>query len=151
MKNWFNSADAADIRRRLDGLKPESRPQWGNMSAGEVLCHLADTVRVPLGEKDTKRKSGPFGIPGIAHMVVWVAPWPKGAPTAPEFLPGAGMTTPEEFGADKQALLAALERLSRTGPDQALPPSPVFGRLSRRAWGRLMWRHLDHHLRQFGL
>jgi Protein of unknown function (DUF1569) len=94
---------------------------------------------------------GPLALPGIAHAVVWIMPWPKGAPTTPRFLPGTGMTPSSAFEADKQALLAVLRRFGETSPDRAFAPNPVFGRLSRRGWGRLMWRHLDHHLRQFGL
>ena len=52
---------------------------------------------------------------------------------------------------EKQALLDVMSRFAGAPADQPLAPSPVFGRLSRRGWGRLMWRHLDHHLRQFGL
>ncbi len=55
-----------------------------------------------------------------------------------------------EFEPDKQALLAVLGRFSETPRRAVLAPSPVFGPLSRRGWGRLMWRHVDHHLRQFG-
>lgn len=72
-------------------------------------------------------------------------------PTTPEFLPGTGMTKSTEFQQDKQTLVDTLQRLSDVSPQRVLAPSPVFGQLSRRGWGRLMWRHLDHHLRQFGL
>ena len=151
MKNWFHAADAADILRRLDGLSADARPQWGTLTAGDLLCHLADPVRVALGEKHAARLPGPFGLPGLAHLIVWILPWPKGAPTAPEFLPQAGMTPATGFDSDKQVLLAVLRRFGDSPPDRVFAPSPVFGRLSRRAWGRLMWRHLDHHLTQFGL
>ena len=90
-------------------------------------------------------------MPGIAHFVVWLMPWPKRAPTAPAFLPDGGMTKSTDFQQDKQTLVDALRRLSDVSTQRVLAPSPVFGQLSRRAWGRLMWRHVDHHLRQFGL
>lgn len=151
MKNWFNPTDAVDVLRRLDGLTADARPRWGSFTASVLVCHLADPVRVALGEKHAMPLRGPLGLPGIAHAVVWILPWPKGAPTAPEFLPDAGMTPATDFATDKQALLATLRRFSETPSHRAFAPSPVFGQLSRRAWGRLMWRHLDHHLRQFGL
>lgn len=37
-----------------------------------------------------------------------------------------------------------------TGPP-SWPPSRVFGRISGRSWGVLQHKHLDHHLRQFGV
>ena len=104
-----------------------------------------------LGQKDAKPLRTPLGLPGISDAVVWVLPWPKGAPTAPEFLPGTGMTTPTDFERDKAALVDVLRQFSEREVTSSFSPSPVFGRLSRRAWGRLMWRHLDYHLHQFGV
>ena len=151
MKNLFNPGDGSDLFRRLDGLKSDARPRWGSLTPGALMCHLADPIRVALGEKQANPLPGPLGVPGIAHAVVWLLPWPKGAPTAPEFLPGGGMTPPDEFQADKRVLVDLLRRFESTPPGSTFPPSPVFGHLSRRGWGRLMWRHVDHHLRQFGL
>jgi hypothetical protein len=151
MKNWFNELDAAGVLSRLDKLTPDAKPQWGRFTPGELLCHLADPVRVALGEKPARRVRGVLALPGLAHLVVWVLPWPKGAPTAPEFLPQQGMTNPTDFAEDKKTLLSALQRFAAIREGQRLSPSPVFGQLSRRGWGRLTWRHLDHHLRQFGL
>jgi hypothetical protein len=151
MKNWFNAADAADLLRRLERLTPEAKPRWGRFTPGALVCHLADPVRVALGEKQAKRLNTFLAAPGISHLAVWILPWPKGAPTAPEFLPDHGMTSPTEFERDKHTLVDVLQRFSRVPRDQPLAPSPGFGRLSRGAWGRLVWRHLDHHLRQFGL
>lgn len=151
MKNWLNPVDAAELVERLGHLRPDSRPRWGTMTPAALLCHLADPVRVALGEKKARRVTGPLGLPGIAHAVVWLLPWPKGAPTAPEFLPGGGLTMPQEFEADRRALIDVLRRFAETSVDTVFAPSPVFGRLSRRSWGRLMWRHVEHHLRQFDL
>ncbi len=151
MKNWFKDDDAADLLRRLDGLTLGAPPRWGTLTPAELVCHLTDPVRVALGEKQAAPVRSTIGLPGIADMVVWVLPWPKGAPTAPEFLPGTGMTAPGDFERDKAALVEALQRFSAVPPDRAPADNPVFGRLSRAAWGRLMWRHIDHHLRQFGI
>ena len=119
------------------------------MTAGEMVCHVSDPVRAALGDKPLKKESSPIGLPVISTLAVWVAPWPKGAPTSDAFIAGRGMTPPDEFLADKAELLALLQRFTEYPEDRELGESPVFGRLSRRAWGRLQWRHLDHHLRQF--
>ena len=151
LKNWFNERDATDVLRRLERLSATAQPKWGALTPSTLVCHLADPVRLALGEKSASRVRSPIGLPGIAHLVVWVLPWPKGAPAAPEFLPGTGMTPPGDFERDKRTLVDLLKRFSAVPADRALVSNPVFGSLSRRAWGRLMWRHLDHHLRQFDL
>ncbi len=151
MKNWFNPADAADLFRRLDGLTADARPRWGRFTPEVLVCHLAEPIRVALGEKGAQPLKGPLRLPGLSQLVVWWMPWPKGAPTAPEFLPGTGLTASKAFEADKKTLIDLLRRFSESPAEGAFPENPVFGRLSRQGWGRLVWRHLDHHLRQFGL
>ncbi len=61
------------------------------------------------------------------------------------------MPPPAEFERDKQALLLTIHRFANYPENKSFQASPVFGPLSRHTWGRLMWRHLDHHLRQFGV
>ncbi len=73
-------------------------------------------------------------------------PWPKGAPTAPEFI----HAHEEHFGDNLTALHATLEEFVASGDSARREPHPAFGQLSGKAWGRLVYRHLDHHLRQFG-
>lgn len=151
MQSLFNTGDTQAILGRLEKLTPESRPHWGSFTAPQLVCHLADPMRVALGEKTAAKVDSPLGMPGLAHLAVWVLPWPKGAPTAPEFLPGSGGTEPTEFEQDKKALLALVQRFAAHPKDRSLTASPVFGRLGRQDWGRLLWRHFDHHLDQFGL
>jgi hypothetical protein len=148
MKNWFNPADAEELAARLRRITPDLRPRWGKMSAHEVVVHLADPCRTALGDKPVQLLGGPLNVPGISQFVLWIAPWPKGAPTAPDYLPGTGMSNATDFEADRRALLGLLDRM--TSHDGEFAPNPVFGRLSRRGWGRQVWRHVDHHLRQFG-
>jgi hypothetical protein len=151
MKTWFDASDRRAVVGRLDGLKPTSTPRWGRMTAHQTLCHLADPIRVALGEKVAAPVSGPLRVPGLRHAVVWILPWPKGAPTAPDFLAGKGMTKPTNFQRDKRTLLILFDRLASLSDKGPIPEHPLFGAIGRSGWGRLMWRHVDHHLRQFGL
>ena len=88
---------------------------------------------------------------GTIELRLGLASWPKGAPTAEEFIQGKKGTPPTNFERDKQALLLAIHRFANHPEEESLQPNPVFGKRSRRSWGRLIWRHTDHHLRQFGL
>jgi len=102
------------------------------MSLGEV------TITSPL----------PFVLPlPLAWLMIVVLPWPRSARTAPELLVPAAAS----FAADREAVLAVLKRLvERVARGEALAPHPIFGTLGERLHGRLLWRHVDHHLRQFG-
>jgi hypothetical protein len=88
-------------------------------------------------------------LPGVKHLVVYVLPFPRNAPTVRELLSSpAG-----DWGADVATFTRLTEELAERAADPRLqwPAHPLFGPLSRRAWGVLGYRHTDHHLKQFGL
>lgn len=151
MNNLLNASDREAIIARLENLDENRRPGWGKMNVQQVVPHLTDPLRAAIGDRQVPMMPGIFSKFPVNQIVVWWMPWPKAAPTSPEFLPGTGGTAAAEFLQDKQTLLLTIHRFANHASEGRFSPSPVFGRLSNRAWGRLMWRHLDHHLRQFGV
>jgi hypothetical protein len=51
---------------------------------------------------------------------------------------------------DRGELIELLDRYRATTPEEIQASHPVFGRIKPNDWDVLVWRHLDHHLRQFG-
>jgi hypothetical protein len=146
MPTLFDDDARAGIRARIDRLAPDRRPLWGKMDAGQMIVHLTAQLRTGLGELACARKKTPLDNWLMRRLIIYVLPWPRGAPTAPEFLAQPTATWDE----DVAALRAAIDRFAARGPGAAWPPHPAFGPLTGRMWGVLAWRHLDHHLRQFG-
>lgn len=150
MKTLFDTALAAETRRRMGRLMPETPAHWGRMSASQMVCHLIDGFRVPLGEQQViaPRKT-PFRFKPLRWLFLFVLPWPKGkVPTMPEFQ----ATTPGQWEADQTAWADTLERfVARGRAGGAFAAHPAFGPLSIEEWGRLAAAHTDHHLRQFGV
>lgn len=151
MKNLLKNADREALIARLQNLRPDSQRRWGTMTAQQVMPHLTDPLRVAIGDRAAQPMNAIFSKPLISTLAVWWMPWPKGAPTAREFIQGEQGTPPVEFERDKQALLLSIHRFANHQTNEPYRANPVFGPLSRQAWGRLMWRHIDHHLRQFGV
>jgi hypothetical protein len=110
MKNIFVSTDRQELERRLQSVTPDSRPQWGKMNAHQMIVHLTDPLRVALGERHAAFRKSILSIWPMNKIVSQVMPWPKGAPTAPEFVQGIGGTTPTEFERDRQELSRVLAR-----------------------------------------
>ena len=82
MKTVFD-ADARDsIHRRLDRLAPDSARQWGTMQAGQMVCHVADQLRVALGELESSVKPGLLRFRPLRQVLVFWMPWPKGVEPA---------------------------------------------------------------------
>jgi hypothetical protein len=113
-----------------------------------MLQHLRLSARMTLGElpvaSSNKRV---FQVFPLKHLILYVFPFPKSAPTASELKPGAAGSFEEE----RAALLDLLERIG-TGPSEGAGPAhPLFGPMTWREWGVVTYKHADHHLKQFGV
>ena len=147
MKTMWDAPCQQEIRDRVARLLPERKGEWGKMSAPEMVCHLAESLKMALGDLPVAGKHVPIRYPPLKQLIVYLAPFPKNVPTAPELL----ARPPRAWHADVADLQALVDRfVARGGEATPWPEHPAFGRLSRRAWGVLAYRHMDHHLRQFG-
>jgi len=146
MPTLFSPTDREAILRRLRRLTSSTVPNWGKFTAPRMLCHIADQLRLALGDLPAERKDSLLSRTLLRWLVVhtpFQAP-PGKVETLRELL----TSTPTIWGDDMRACETLVTRLPAAA---TLSPHPVFGRLSRREWGLLTWKHLDHHLRQFGL
>jgi len=144
---WDDNA-RAELLRRVERLAPQTPALWGRMNAGEMLAHIVAGLRLSLGEIETRPRRSIFRYWPFKHLFVYWIPFPHGAP-APREIVTRGKDP--QWDANLAALHASIERLIARGPTAPWPNHPVFGPLSPRAWGALGWRHMDHHLRQFGV
>jgi hypothetical protein len=150
MKSIFDPGASDHFRERMRRLRPDSPAQWGRMNAEQMLCHLIDALHVPLGEVPVKEVPGhPLRFFPLRWLLVYALPWPKGKiPTLPEFQKTRSVNFPEE----QATFSAALDRfVARAQSAEPYGVHPGFGRLSSREWGRLVFKHMDHHFRQFGI
>jgi hypothetical protein len=148
MGSLFEQADREAVLGRIARLTPDRKPEWGRFTAPEMVCHVSCGLRQGLGELESDPPSGALSHAPLNWFVIHVLPWPKGkAKSPPEFL----TTRPTTWDADVESLRDLVRRFAARGPNAAWPPSRVFGRISGRSWGVLQHKHLDHHLRQFGV
>ena len=151
MKSIFNPSDVQDLRRRLAALTPQSTRRWGRMTAHQAVCHLNDWFKGLLGDRPI-----PGNDPGLGIKIVrFIAfntptPWLRGFPTSPMQDQEKGGTPPADFEADVAELGALMMRFAETGGVGLLPHNR-WGNMSPGMWGRYGFRHVNHHLRQFGL
>ena len=147
MRSILNEADRADIGTRMRSLSESSTRRWGSMNVVSMLQHLRLSTRMALGELDVPSvNKRAFQMFPLKHLILYVFPFPKGAPTAPELKPSNAISLEEE----RAALLELLERIG-TGPREGAGPAhPLFGPMSWREWGVVTYKHADHHLKQFG-
>jgi hypothetical protein len=150
MNTLATPAGLQEIVNRIALLSTGDKARWGRMSVHQMICHLMDSYRLPLGEKTASPAGGPIERTLIKWVALW-APlkWMKGYPTRPELEQGKGGTVPVKFESDRDALLVVVERFANDLPQPCLP-HPVFGAMKVHEWRRWGYLHADHHLRQFG-
>jgi uncharacterized protein DUF1569 len=151
MKSLARASDAAEIRKRLHALRPDSARRWGRMSPHQAVCHLTDSFRMGMGRKDVSPATSVFQ----RTVVKWVAlylplRWPPGIQTRPEVDQDHGGTRPAAFAADLADLEALMDLVIAQARGFEWHPHPIFGRMSEAEWMRWGYLHMDHHLRQFG-
>lgn len=146
-KSIFQAAARKELQQRLVHLPPERAPLWGRMNAPKMVVHLSDSLKMALGELPAAPARSPLRLPVLKQLVIFVLPWPRGAPTAPELL----ARTPAAWTGEVVALSALIERFATRPPDAKWLPHPAFGSMTGRAWGVLVYRHCDHHFRQFDI
>jgi hypothetical protein len=140
------AGDLASLLERLDRLQAGTKPAWGSLDAPRMLCHLGDSFRVSLGEiPSVPRHSFLSRTMGKFVVVHTGFPAPKGkVRTAPEML----TSSPSDWERD----LDACKKLAkRVGSGEAHAVHPAFGPMTPEEWAKLGYKHMDHHLRQFGV
>ena len=149
MKNLFDKNAYNEITNRINTLTPQSQRQWGKMEVAQMLAHCKEAFKVPLSDKKMPRS-----IMGL--LIGWVFksklhnddPWKRNLPTAPNFI----IKDERDFEKEKQELSALIYQFHNGGPDKVgLFPHPMFGTFTTEQWGKSMYKHLDHHLMQFGV
>jgi len=147
MRSILNESERTEIVDRLRSLSASSAARWGAMDVTSMLHHLRLSARMTLGELPVASvNKRAFQMFPLKHLILYVFPFPKGAPTATELKP----IDPAAFDEERAALLEAFERIG-TGPrDGKGPAHPLFGPMTWREWGVVTYKHADHHLKQFG-
>jgi hypothetical protein len=148
MKNLFDQEAYQEIVQRLHQLRPDSQRQWGKMNPAQALAHLCRGLKVALADKPLKRMwIGYILGPLMKHKLYNDTPWKSSLPTAPDFV----VNDLRDFETERTKLLALVQRFHEAGPSQAGQfPHPFFGSMTPEQWGKSIYKHLDHHLRQFG-
>ncbi len=149
VKNLFDDSTYNDTLDRLNKLSPDTQQQWGKMQVAQMLAHCKETFKVPLSEKPMPRMF-------MGRMIGWLIksklydnkPYSKSLPTAPDFI----IKDERDFTKEKTELLNLILLFNQKGPDKVGNYAhPFFGKLTKEQWGKSMWKHMDHHLRQFGV
>jgi Protein of unknown function (DUF1569) len=150
MKNLFEAGRASEVKARVEKLKTTSERKWGKMNPAQAMAHCAASLETAVGDSIPPRmfigrilggfiKGKALGDDG--HMI-------RNSPTVPAFVM---LGTERELETERARVIALLDRFVAEGPAGCTKhPHSFFGVMTPEEWAILMYKHLDHHPRQFG-
>ena len=147
MKSIFNPTDNQEILNRINSLSSQSQALWGKMSVDQMLKHINDAILVSFNEKPLKV---PFVFKILGRLlkgsVLKKPEFAKNSPTAKEFK----YDTNFNFETVKNELISNFSRFQLGEQAITCKNHPFWGKMNTNDWNTLQWKHVDHHLRQFG-
>ena len=147
IKNLFDPAVKQEIIGRINKLTPQSQRQWGKMDVAQMLAHVQVPMGVALGTHTVKGNwLMKLILPLFKKALYDEKPWKQGLPTDKTFIT-TGQS--KDFEMEKNNLLDKVNRFSEA--TMVNEKHPVFGTLTKEQWSKATWKHLDHHLKQFGV
>lgn len=144
-QNLFDNATYVAILERMSALTPASKPEWGKMEVGQMLAHCAEVqdvyngkpLRAPLWMKLLR--------PMLRPMLLADREFSRNSPTLDQFR----IVDPEDFARQRERLVNSLRTMQALGRRPL--KHPMLGMMTSDEVGWMTWKHLDHHLRQFGV
>jgi len=150
MKNLFEVGRVEEVKRRIAQLGPGSARQWGKMNPAQALEHCSRGIEMALGDKTPPRVF-------VGRVLGWIVkplalgndePMRRNSPTAKELV----VQDERDLGRERTRLCGLIDRFAAGGPAGCTThPHAFFGPLTPEQWAILTYKHLDHHLRQFGV
>lgn len=149
MDSLFTTTHNQKIINRINSLTPATQSLWGKMNVSQMLAHCQAPLNVAYG--DLKLKRGFIGIlfGGLIRKKLTKdeKPFDRNLPTDKGFI----VVDQREFENEKKKLIVLVDKFQKIGPSGITKGAhPFFGKMNEREWDAIQWKHLDHHLRQFG-
>jgi hypothetical protein len=149
MSSLFQPLQRQELLARISQLSPESRPLWGKMNVSQMLHHSQAPLKVATGHMVLKQSIVGILFGRMAKKkLLQPGPFRNNLPTAPEF---KVVEPAPDFYKEREILVDLIRQFGEAGPLSNRGKHPFFGSMSEEEWDHLQWKHLDHHLRQFGV
>ncbi|MCB0399171.1 MAG: DUF1569 domain-containing protein [Winogradskyella sp.] len=147
MKSIFEESAYDEIKKRLENLSENAEANWGKMNVGQMVWHCQGPLNIILEKEDYGLKPSWAAKLFFKKSLYNDKPWKKGLPTA-KFLKTKDN---KDFQTEKAKLEALIKETYTLKDKTKWNPHPAFGYFTAQQWGQMQYKHLDHHLKQFGV
>ncbi|REB11649.1 DUF1569 domain-containing protein [Sporosarcina sp. BI001-red] len=147
MKSIYNQKDMAEVLERIDNLSPNSQPQWGKMDVAQMLAHCSSFQDIAMGNSFPPRSWLGRIVGRFAKQIFYNE---KAVPRNMSTIPTILIADNRELSIEKEKLKQKIIEFQQSGPYKCTThPHPFFGKFTSEQWGIGIYKHLDHHLKQF--
>ena len=147
MKSFFEETTYNEVLQRVRSLHEGSERKWGKMTVGQMVWHCQYPLGIAIENKKGGKKGNPLFRWFFKKSLYNDTPWRKNLPTTPK----AKAMEEKDFITERKKLEQLLHDLYALRERKEWNPHPLFGSFTPEQWGQLEYKHLDHHLRQFGV
>ena len=149
MKSLFTSKAFDEINERLGQLNSNHNKQWGTMDVSQMLAHCCEPLKIALeietSIKEPYLKKLIMGL--FKHKLYDDSEWKKNLPTTDQFK----ISSDKDFETELDKLRSLIKKFHQEKNKTNWVEHPVFGKFAPEQWGKMQYKHLDHHLKQFGV
>ncbi len=146
-KNILQPKVKTDLISRVGEISPQATRKFGRMSVSQMLAHQNEALQVTYGEIRPAPR-GNFFLKQFLRIFILNTDMPSPPEKAVTFteIDQVLKKISPDFETEKKKLLKYIQNF----PSQTLQErNPLLGKMSEKNWGRLMFTHIDHHLKQF--
>ena len=147
VKNMFEPVVKDELIDRINKLTPQTQPLWGKMNVSQMMAHVQVPIGVGMGKNKLQRSlMGKIFGPIAKKSFVSDKPFKRNLPTDRSFVM---INSQKDFEKEKQSLIDMINHFNQENIVTEI--HPFFGKLTKEQWSTGTWKHLDHHLQQFGV
>lgn len=146
----FEPKTTEDLVTRINQLTPAITPLWGKMNVSQMLAHCCVSYDQIFGDQSGRPPLLMRKLLSllIKKKLVDESPYPKNGRTAPAFI----ISDERDFETEKSRLVNYISRVEKLGASHFSDrESFSMGKLTTQEWNNLLYKHLNHHLSQFGV
>ena len=147
IKSFFEDGVYDEISSRLNTLNKDTSANWGKMNTGQMLFHCQMPLNIILEKENYGVKPNWLINLLFKNSMYSDKLWRKNLPTAPGFK----IIDEKDFDTEKKAITNLIDELNTHRERDDWQPHPAFGKMTKDQWGKMQYKHLDHHFRQFGV
>jgi hypothetical protein len=147
MGSIYNKADNEAMIARINSLNPDSTALWGKMTVDQMCKHCNANIQIAFGKQTLKSNFLMRLLGSMLKNKAFNSDFGKNSPTAKELI----FKESYDFETSRKEFAESFSQFTQGTDVIKVLNHSFWGKMTYEDWDKLIWRHTDHHLKQFGV